>query len=354
MKARLAIVTAAALAASAVVLVAVSPAHADTVGCRATYTVASQWQGGFSANVAVTNLGSPLTSWTIGFDFAAGQHLLQGWSANWSQSGTHVAATNAAWNGGLATGATVSVGFNGSWTGSNPPPATITLNGVVCDGTVHGPSPSNSPGFTTSPPASSAPPGDLPPTVKLTSPDPNQIYGTPGTLPLAATASDPDGTISKVEFYTGLSASGPLTLVATVTTPPYADNLVLTGGGVTVVQAKAYDNAGLTATDTENVKVAVSDPVFYLTSPNSSTVYKEPGTIQLSAVAGPPSLITKVEFYTAPSNSVPLTLVATITAAPYSYLLNVTAPDSVHLVEAKAYDVAGRVFTTGVLIQTTQ
>ena len=38
------------------------PAAAAATGCSVTYTVQSQWSGGFSADLAITNLGSALSS----------------------------------------------------------------------------------------------------------------------------------------------------------------------------------------------------------------------------------------------------------------------------------------------------
>src|ERR1017187_2987034 len=80
---------AAAMACAAATAGAVSSSAAST-GCSVTYTVTSQWPGGFNANVAITNLGSPLTSWTLTWDFTAGQPITQGWSATYSQAGTKV------------------------------------------------------------------------------------------------------------------------------------------------------------------------------------------------------------------------------------------------------------------------
>ena len=73
----------------------VASSRAASAGCSVSYTVTSQWQGGFNANVAITNLGSPLTSWTLTWDFTAGQQVTQGWNATYSQSGTKVTAANA-------------------------------------------------------------------------------------------------------------------------------------------------------------------------------------------------------------------------------------------------------------------
>jgi endoglucanase len=159
------------VAAAATITVSASIADAATTGCSVTYTVQNQWPGGFTVALNVTNLGSALNGWTLGFDFpAAGQAVGQNWSATWAQSGQHVTATNLSWNAALATGASTSIGFNGSWTASNPSPATFTLNGVVCNGTTGGsPSPtaSPSPSHSASPspsttPTQSQPPGTAP------------------------------------------------------------------------------------------------------------------------------------------------------------------------------------------------
>jgi len=81
----------------------------------------------------VTNNGtSALSGWNLRFTFANGQQVQQGWSATWSQSGTAVTATNAAWNGSLAPGASVDIGFNGSHSGTNNAPTAFTLNGSAC------------------------------------------------------------------------------------------------------------------------------------------------------------------------------------------------------------------------------
>ncbi|GIG20289.1 hypothetical protein Cch01nite_10130 [Cellulomonas chitinilytica] len=103
-----------------------------TGACKVVYT-ANSWNNGFTASVKVTNTGtSALSSWNLGFSFANGQKVTQGWSADWSQSGTAVTAKNAAWNGTLAAGQSIDIGFNGSHTGTNNNPTAFTLNGAPC------------------------------------------------------------------------------------------------------------------------------------------------------------------------------------------------------------------------------
>jgi endoglucanase len=118
------------------------PQAVAAAGCRVDYTVASQWQGGFQAGVRITNLGDPVSGWTLGFTMPdAGQKVVQGWNATWSQSGSTVTAAAVDWNRTLATGATADVGFTGSFTGANPRPTAFTLNGVACTGSVEEPPP---------------------------------------------------------------------------------------------------------------------------------------------------------------------------------------------------------------------
>ncbi|MGW0466260.1 cellulase family glycosylhydrolase [Streptomyces sp. NPDC003027] len=118
-----------------------SPAAA-AAGCRVDYTVTSQWQGGFQGGVKITNLGDPVSGWTLRFAVPdAGQKVVQGWNATWAQSGSTVTATNVEWNRALGTGASTDLGFVGSFTGANPKPTAFTLNGVACTGNVEEPPP---------------------------------------------------------------------------------------------------------------------------------------------------------------------------------------------------------------------
>jgi endoglucanase len=150
-------IAAGALAAGAAVVIPATNAMA-AAGCAVTYG-ANSWPGGFTGNITIKNLGDPVSNWTLGFTFPdPGQRVVQGWSATFSQSGAAVTAASMSYNGSLATGASTSIGFNGSWTASNPAPASFTLNGTVCNGTTPPTSPPPS-----SPPPSSPPPSSPPP-----------------------------------------------------------------------------------------------------------------------------------------------------------------------------------------------
>ncbi|MFJ4323620.1 cellulase family glycosylhydrolase [Streptomyces tricolor] len=118
------------------------PRAVAAAGCRVDYTVTSQWQGGFQAGVKITNLGAPVSGWTLTFALPdASQKIVQGWNATWSQSGSAVTAAGLDWNRTLATGAAADLGFTGSFTGANPKPTAFALNGVACTGSVEEPPP---------------------------------------------------------------------------------------------------------------------------------------------------------------------------------------------------------------------
>ncbi|GAA4455503.1 cellulase family glycosylhydrolase [Phytohabitans houttuyneae] len=152
--------TAGLVAAAGVILATSAQAAA---GCRVTYAAGSQWPGGFTANVGITNLGDPVNGWSLVWTFPSGQRVTQAWSANVTSSGATVTATNVGYNGAIATNATVSFGFNGSWTGTNTAPTSFALNGVTCTGAVGTTPPPTSQPPTSGPPTS-APPTSRPPT----------------------------------------------------------------------------------------------------------------------------------------------------------------------------------------------
>jgi endoglucanase len=150
------VLTAAAVALAAVGgSVAVALQASAAAGCRVDYTVTSQWQGGFGADVKITNLGDAVSSWTLGWSFASGQTVSQLWNGSYTQSGTAVTVRNVSYNGSIATNGSTSFGFNGAFTSTNPVPAAFTLNGTACTGGVT--TPSSSPATSPSSSPSSSP-----------------------------------------------------------------------------------------------------------------------------------------------------------------------------------------------------
>jgi endoglucanase len=113
---------------------AASTQAAATGGCHVTYTNQNDWGAGFTGALSITNLGSSSwAGWTVTWTFAGNQQIYQAWSSNYTQNGSRVTLSNAAWNGAVAAGGTVSaIGWNANYSGVNTTPAQFSVNGVAC------------------------------------------------------------------------------------------------------------------------------------------------------------------------------------------------------------------------------
>src|SRR5690349_16717724 len=161
-------IAAAALAlGSGLILVAVNQAAHAAAGCTVNYTV-NQWDTGFTANITVTNLGDPLTSWNLQWDYAGNQNITSSWNSTFTQSGQHVTLNNASYNANLGTNGTVNPGFQATYSGTNTAPTTFKLNGTTCNGSIPPTTPVSTPPTTpsstppTSPPPNNGPHADNP------------------------------------------------------------------------------------------------------------------------------------------------------------------------------------------------
>jgi hypothetical protein len=109
------------------------PTSTSGSSCKVSYVIQNQWPGGFTNSTTITNTGSSaISSWTLKFSFPGSQQVTEGWDGTFSQSGSQVTITNMSYNGSIASGASLSLGFNGTWTTSNPNPTSFTVNGATC------------------------------------------------------------------------------------------------------------------------------------------------------------------------------------------------------------------------------
>ncbi len=93
----------------------------------------SSWTGAFTVNITINNIStSPIQGWTLVFTFGSDQKVQAGWNATWSQQGAVVTARDVGYNDIIAPGSAAGLGFNGTWTTSNPTPTVFTVNGVTC------------------------------------------------------------------------------------------------------------------------------------------------------------------------------------------------------------------------------
>ena len=96
---------------------------------------------------------------------------------------------------------------------------------------------------------------NAPPVITLTSPTNGAVFTTPAVVPLQATASDPDGSVLRVDFYAGTNWLGSVTNET-------ADHLYTftwstASLGTNLLTAVAFDNRGATATSSPPVSVLV-------------------------------------------------------------------------------------------------
>ena len=100
--------------------------------CKVTVTT-NAWNTGLTASVTITDTGTTtINGWELGFTLPAGQAITNGWGATYTPATGGVTATNAPYDGTLAPGAGVTIGYQASHTGNSAAPAAFTLNGTAC------------------------------------------------------------------------------------------------------------------------------------------------------------------------------------------------------------------------------
>jgi chitinase len=242
--------------------------------------------------------------------------------------------------------------------------------------------------------------GNQSPNVSITSPAANASFTAPAAVTITAAASDPDGTIAKVQFYNGATllgestsspytyawnnvVAGSYTLTAKATdnagavTTSAAIAIVVTGGtgggicdGIAAWTAAGVYTGGMKAVYNSKLYTAnwwtqgeqpdthsgdgqvwkyVGDctgggntggPGVSITSPSAGASFTAPATVSISASASSTSgTISSVAFYNGS------TLLGTVTAAPYTYSWTGVAAGAYSLT-AKATDNSGRSTTS--------
>jgi hypothetical protein len=139
---------------------------------------------------------------------------------------------------------------------------------------------------------------NTPPTVSITAPANNASFTAPANFTITASASDSDGTISKVEFYRGA------TILGEDTTAPYTFDVSGLALGSYSFTAKATDNnGGFTTSSAVAVEVmppTTTPPTVSITSPADGATFLAPASITINAnAADSDGSVTKVEFFTA-------------------------------------------------------
>jgi endo-1,4-beta-xylanase len=102
--------------------------------CHVTYTKNSEWPGGFTAQVTIANTGTTtINGWSLTFTFPGDQKITSNFNGGFSQTSENATLTNASYNGTIAPGASITDGFQGSWTSSDASPTSFSINGTACN-----------------------------------------------------------------------------------------------------------------------------------------------------------------------------------------------------------------------------
>jgi hypothetical protein len=160
---------------------------------------------------------------------------------------------------------------------NNPPLGSYTLTAVAVDNL--------GAGTTSSPVHVTVQGGNSPPTIAITNLVDGQTVFAGTNLVIEATASDADGAVSQVQFFTNAVLAG------IATAPPYQVTLNNLAVGTYVLTAVATDNLGATGS-TPPINLTVATPTFqpvFLTPPtNQSVVVGSDVTFFASASGTPP------------------------------------------------------------------
>ena len=175
-------------------------------------------------------------------------------------------------------------------------------------------------------------PGLTPPTVSLTSPAAGGTFTAPATIPMLATASDPDDGVAQVEFY----ANGALLGIARMA--PYGHPWFGVGPGTYSLTAVARDRRGAVAKSAaRSITVRAGStsntpPTVSLTSPAAGSTYMAPASVTVAANAADANgTIARVDFY---AGSI---LIGSDGTSPYSVTWN-NAPGGTFSLTAVAHD----------------
>lgn len=176
-----------------------------------------------------------------------------------------------------------------------------------------------------------------PPTVSITAPAAGSTVTVGQNVTVSATASDPDGTVTQVEFREGS------TVIGSDGSAPYSIEWTPSATGSRTLTARATDDLGaITVSAAVGVTVQaagggdVTPPTVTLTSPSQGTLGLT-GSVALSATASDNVGVTQVEF------QVDGETLATDDTAPYTATLPATNQyaSGAHTFRARARDAAG-------------
>lgn len=183
-------------------------------------------------------------------------------------------------------------------------------------------------------------PPNIPPSVTLTNPANGAVFVAPATVAIGAAASDPDDTVTNVQFFDGTSSLG------NVAASPYTISANLAIGSHTLA-AVATDNQGATniSTPVTVTVLAFPPPGVSFITPTNGSIFTAPATIIFAAaIADTNTTVTNVDFFDNTSS------LGRAAGSPFSILTNLDI--GAHNLTAAATDNLGVTNTSTVVVVT--
>ena len=184
-------------------------------------------------------------------------------------------------------------------------------------------------------------PLNVPPTVAITSPANGQYFTAPANVTIVAPANDPNGSVTNVAFFDGV------TLLGGTNNSPYTITVGIALGSHALT-AVATDNLGLSTTSSVvnvTVGVAAFPPSVTLTNPANNAVLSSSANVAIGAsVSNSVGTVTNVQFFDG------VTSLGNDTNSPYSVALRLAV--GLHNLTAVASDNLG-VTTTSAVVSVT-
>jgi regulation of enolase protein 1 (concanavalin A-like superfamily) len=177
---------------------------------------------------------------------------------------------------------------------------------------------------------------NTPPTVSISSPASGASFTAPASIAISATAGDTDGSVTRVDFYSGTQ------LVGSATASPFTYTWSNVPAGTYSLTAVATDNEAATTTS-QPVSVTVGGnkpPTVSISSPATGASYTAPASITISATVGDTDgSVTRLDFYAGAQ------LVGSVTTTPNTITWSNVAAGTYSLT-AVATDNAGATATS--------
>ncbi|MBI3880948.1 MAG: hypothetical protein HY301_12930 [Verrucomicrobia bacterium] len=205
----------------------------------------------------------------------------------------------------------------------NVPAGTYTLTAVATDNS--GLSTTSSPVVITA---------SVPPVVLITNPLPAALLALSTNVPLGVSASDPDGSVTQVQYFDGL------TPIVIANTPPFSAIWSNATAGAHTLTATATDSSGLITTSAPVSITLDALPIISITNPLPSSVSVLGVDVALGVNASDPDgSVTQVQYFDG------LASIAVASAPPFSAIWS-NATAGVHTLTATATDNSGFLATS--------